>query len=65
MTNKNFDHELLLGVEKPGRYLGTEVNAVRKPETPVSFLLAFPDTYEVGMSHLGLQILYSIINNIP
>jgi len=65
MTNKNLDYELLLGVEKPGRYLGTEVNAVRKREAAVSFLLAFPDTYEVGMSHLGLQILYSIINGIP
>ncbi len=65
MTNKNIHHEFLLGVEKPGRYLGTEVNAVRKRQADVSFLLAFPDTYEVGMSHLGLQILYSIINDIP
>ncbi len=62
--NNNFD-ELLLGAEKPSRYIGTEVNAVRKDEPEVRFLLAFPDTYEVGMSHLGLQILYSILNEIP
>lgn len=62
--NNNFD-ELLLGAEKPSRYIGTEVNAVRKDKPEVRFLLAFPDTYEVGMSHLGLQILYSILNEIP
>ncbi|PKN36533.1 MAG: B12-binding domain-containing radical SAM protein [Deltaproteobacteria bacterium HGW-Deltaproteobacteria-2] len=61
--NNNFD-ELLLGAEKPSRYIGTEVNAVRKDKPEVRFLLAFPDTYEVGMSHLGLQILYSILNEI-
>jgi len=57
--------ELLSSAEKPSRYIGTEVNAVRKDKADVRFLLAFPDTYEVGMSHLGLQILYSIINDIP
>ncbi|MEN6433146.1 MAG: TIGR03960 family B12-binding radical SAM protein [Smithella sp.] len=62
--NNNFD-ELLLGAEKPSRYIGTEVNAVRKDKPEVRFLLAFPDTYEIGMSHLGLQILYSILNEIP
>jgi radical SAM family uncharacterized protein/radical SAM-linked protein len=64
MNNGNFD-ELLLGAEKPSRYIGAEVNAVHKDKTDVSFGLAFPDTYEVGMSHLGLQILYSILNDIP
>jgi radical SAM family uncharacterized protein/radical SAM-linked protein len=64
MTNGNFD-ELLLGAEKPSRYIGAEVNAVHKDNAEVRFLLAFPDTYEVGMSHLGLQILYSILNEIP
>ncbi len=62
--NNNFD-ELLLGAEKPSRYTGAEVNAIRKDKAEVHFLLAFPDTYEVGMSHLGLQILYSILNEIP
>jgi radical SAM family uncharacterized protein/radical SAM-linked protein len=64
MTKNSFD-ELLLGVEKPSRYIGTEVNAVRKGKKALNFLLAFPDTYEVGMSHLGLQILYSILNSLP
>ena len=63
MNNSNFD-ELLLAAEKPSRYIGAEVNAVRKDNAEVRFLLAFPDTYEVGMSHLGLQILYSILNEI-
>ncbi|HEX7416119.1 MAG TPA: TIGR03960 family B12-binding radical SAM protein, partial [Smithellaceae bacterium] len=63
MTN-NFD-ELLLSSEKPSRYIGAEVNSIRKEKADISFLLAFPDTYEVGMSHLGLQILYSILNEIP
>jgi len=58
--------KLLSFVEKPGRYLGTEVNAVYKEKAVrFRFVLAFPDTYEVGMSHLGMHILYEIINNIP
>ena len=58
--------DLLIAVEKPSRYLGTEVNAVRKGrEAELRFVLAFPDTYEVGMSHLGIQILYELLNRIP
>ena len=64
MNDSNFD-KLLLSAEKPSRYIGAEVNAVHKDNEDVRFLLAFPDTYEVGMSHLGLQILYSILNEIP
>ena len=64
MHTDNFD-QLLLGTEKPSRYIGMEVNASRKDKAEVRFLLAFPDTYEVGMSHLGMQILYSILNEIP
>ena len=64
MNNDNFD-DLLLRAEKPSRYIGAEVNAANKDKAEVRFLLAFPDTYEVGMSHLGLQILYSILNQIP
>ena len=62
----NFE-SLLLSVEKPSRYIGGEVNAVHKDpkDCKLSFALAFPDTYEVGMSHLGLQILYAILNRIP
>ena len=59
--------ELLLAVEKPSRYTGGEVNAVRKDVSHcrLAFALAFPDTYEVGMSHLGLQILYGLLNGLP
>ncbi len=57
--------ELLAGVEKPSRYLGAEVNCVCQENPEVRFALAFPDTYEVGMSHLGLQILYAVLNEIP
>ena len=64
MIDYNFD-ELLLRAEKPSRYIGAEVNSIHKSNAEVSFLLAFPDTYEVGMSHLGIQILYSILNELP
>jgi radical SAM family uncharacterized protein/radical SAM-linked protein len=62
----NFE-SLLLSVEKPSRYIGGEVNAVHKDpkDCKLAFALAFPDTYEVGMSHLGLQILYAILNRMP
>ena len=56
--------KILINVEKPIRYVGGEWNAVRKSheDVDVSVLLAFPDTYEIGMSHLGLRILYHILN---
>ena len=56
--------ELLLTVQKPARYIGGEWNAVKKEWTPdmVKVLLAFPEVYEVGMSYLGLKILYGILN---
>jgi len=63
MTSYNSD-ELLLIAEKPSRYIGQEVNSVYKSNAEVNFLLAFPDTYEVGMSHLGIKILYEVLNNI-
>ena len=58
---------LFLSVEKPSRYMGGEVNSVRKDHRTckLAFALAFPDAYEVGMSHLGFQILYAILNKIP
>ncbi|MDA8086259.1 MAG: TIGR03960 family B12-binding radical SAM protein [Nitrospiraceae bacterium] len=49
---------------KPSRYLGKEFNAVQK-DAPLKVALAFPDLYEVGMSHLGLKVLYDIINRLP
>ena len=59
--------DILPLVEKPGRYIGGEINAARKDRTAcrLTVALAFPDTYEIGMSHLGLQILYAILNDIP
>ena len=52
-------------VEKPARYIGNEVNAVMKnpDEVEVRFAMCFPDVYEVGMSHLGIQILYDLLNS--
>lgn len=54
-------------VEKPGRYIGLERNVTRKdlPAVSVSLALAFPDTYEIGMSHTGLKILYELVNRRP
>ncbi|MBQ4347808.1 MAG: B12-binding domain-containing radical SAM protein, partial [Firmicutes bacterium] len=54
--------ELLLSVEKPGRYVGGELGAVLKTGNEIRFAFCFPDVYEVGMSYLGLQILYYFIN---
>jgi radical SAM family uncharacterized protein/radical SAM-linked protein len=59
----NFAH-----FQKPSRYINTEYNAVHKDQLPrehVRMALAFPDVYEVGMSHLGLRILYDIVNALP
>jgi radical SAM family uncharacterized protein/radical SAM-linked protein len=55
---------LLPLVEKPGRYIGLERNVTRKDlsKAAVTLALAFPDTYEIGMSHTGLKILYEIVN---
>lgn len=56
--------ETLLTVEKPARYIGGEVNAIEKDKSKVDirFCMCFPDVYEIGMSHLGIQILYDILN---
>ncbi|MFI3200626.1 MAG: TIGR03960 family B12-binding radical SAM protein [Eubacteriales bacterium] len=57
--------EILLQVEKPARYIGNEVNSVmkQKEEISIRFAMCFPDVYEIGMSHLGIQILYDLLNN--
>src|SRR5262245_37957380 len=54
-------------VQKPAQYLGGERGAVHKDEGTVTLrmCLAFPDTYEVGMSHIGMQILYDMLNRRP
>ena len=56
--------EILSQIARPSRYLGSEINSVHKnlDHMAVKVLLAFPDVYEVGMSHLGFQILYHILN---
>ncbi len=50
--------------QKPSRYINNEVNSIHK-EASIKVALAFPDVYEIGMSHLGLKILYKIINDLP
>ena len=50
------------GFEKPLRYIGKEYNSVIKLDPPAKFLLAFPDVYEIGMTHFGSRILYESIN---
>lgn len=57
--------EILPYVEKPSRYLGTEINRIKKdPDTVrLNIALAFPDLYEIGTSHFGIQILYDILNH--
>ncbi|MCD8338198.1 MAG: TIGR03960 family B12-binding radical SAM protein [Lachnospiraceae bacterium] len=56
--------EILLSVEKPARYIGGEINAVmkNKNEIDIRFAMCFPDVYEIGMFHLGIQILYDMFN---
>ena len=65
MTDQQL-HTLLSGVQKPGRYCGGELNSVVKDRSKVDvrFAFCFPDTYEVGMSHLGIKILYAIKNRM-
>ena len=56
--------EILLSIDKPARYIGNEINAVvkDKEKVDVRFAMCFPDVYEIGMSHLGIQILYDMFN---
>ena len=56
--------EILLQVDKPARYIGNEVNSVmkNKEDVDIRFAFVFPDVYEIGMSHLGIQILYDMFN---
>ena len=56
--------EILMKIEKPARYIGHEINSVVKDKNTVDvrFCMCFPDVYEIGMSHLGIQILYDMFN---
>ena len=66
MRKLALDDEILLKIEKPARYIGGEVNSVMKDRDKVDirFAMCFPDVYEIGMSHLGIQILYDMFNRM-
>jgi radical SAM family uncharacterized protein len=59
--------DLFINVHRPAQYLGNEWNAGKKDfnSSKISFALGFPDLYEVGMSNLGLRIIYGVLNNLP
>lgn len=63
---KNKLKKILPSVEKPTRYIGTEFNSVHKDLNGINirFAFCFPDVYEVGMSHLGMKILYHLLNSV-
>ena len=56
--------DILMKIEKPARYIGNEVNAVVKDRDSIDvrFCMCFPDVYEIGMSNLGMMILYNMFN---
>ncbi len=62
-----FNDDILLQVNKPGRYIGQEWNLPKKDfdKADIKFALCFPDLYEIGMSNLGIRIIYAILNNLP
>ena len=66
MRVSNQLESILMEVQKPARYTGGEVNSVIKDpsKADIRFAFCFPDTYEVGMSHLGMKILYSVLNRM-
>lgn len=67
MMYKDKLDRILLKVQKPSRYIGGELNSIEKDPEKVKmrFAFCFPDTYDIGMSHLGMKILYSLINEVP
>ena len=64
MTKLALSDDKLLKIEKTARYIGNEINSVKKDlnEIKIRFAMCFPDVYEIGMSHLGIQILYDMFN---
>ena len=64
MRKPALNDEILLSIQQPARYIGGEVNMVKKDPSKVDirFAMCFPDVYEIGMSHLGMQILYDMFN---
>lgn len=67
MTKLALSDEILMKIDKPARYIGNEQNSVKKnkDEVAIRFAMCFPDVYEIGMSHLGIQILYDMFNRMP
>jgi len=65
MNIKSIQEDFLPLIERPSRYLGTEINSIKKDANGIKLQMAlvFPDLYEIGTSHLGLNILYYILNN--
>ena len=63
-TKLALSDEILLTIDKPARYIGNELNMVKKnpKDVEIRFAMCFPDVYEIGMSHLGMQILYDMFN---
>ncbi|MCM1549314.1 MAG: TIGR03960 family B12-binding radical SAM protein [Clostridium sp.] len=66
MEHLALSDEILMRVEKPARYIGNEVNSVVKERSRIAirFAMCFPDVYEIGMSYLGIQILYDMFNRM-
>ena len=65
MRKLALNDDILMTVEKPARYIGGEVNSVMKSkDVAIRFAMCFPDVYEIGMSHLGIQILYDMFNSM-
>src|ERR1035437_5624726 len=65
MTDLDFDR-LVKDIQKPGRYSGGELHSIVKDlqKVDIRFAFCFPDIYEIGMSHLGMKILYSMLNEL-
>lgn len=62
MKKPALSDEILMQIDKPARYIGNELNSVVKDTSQIRFAMCFPDVYEIGMSHLGIQILYDMFN---
>ena len=64
MEKRALSDKILLKIDKPARYIGHEINAIYKDKSKIDirFCMCFPDVYEIGMSHLGIQILYDLFN---
>ena len=64
MSKLALSDDILMQVDKPARYIGNELNMIKKnpADVDIRFAMCFPDVYEIGMSHLGIQILYEMYN---